>query len=173
MGFSSCTAFIWSLPFVRACSIIFSQRSFCILHLPPIFVLFNSSSTFTCIRASSMDNTANRRLSELSNDRLSGRYKGEVVKDDQDVQEISQPGDKIVYPNALKASIIVAGLFLASFLVALDQTIISTAIPKITDQFKSVTDVGWYGSAYFLTSTGLQPTFGRIYKIFNVGGTNE
>lgn len=118
-----------------------------------------------------MDDTTNKRLSELSE--LSGRYKSEAPRDIQNIstrdQESASPADeKVVYPSALKASIIVSGLFLASFLVALDQTIISTAIPKITDQFKSVTDVGWYGSAYFLTSTGLQPTFGRIYKIFNV-----
>jgi hypothetical protein len=118
-----------------------------------------------------MDDTTNKRLSELSE--LSGRYKGEVLRDiqnipDRDQEHASLADEKVVYPSALKASIIVSGLFLASFLVALDQTIISTAIPKITDQFKSVTDVGWYGSAYFLTSTGLQPTFGRIYKIFNV-----
>lgn len=111
----------------------------------------------------------NRRLSELSE--FSG--KGEIPRDmknipDQDQESASPIDEKVVYPSALKASIIVSGLFLASFLVALDQTIISTAIPKITDQFKSVTDVGWYGSAYFLTSTGLQPTFGRIYKIFDV-----
>jgi hypothetical protein len=32
------------------------------------------------------------------------------------------------------------------FLIALDQTILATAIPKITDQFDTVADVGWYGS---------------------------
>jgi hypothetical protein len=73
------------------------------------------------------------------------------------------------YPSTWKATLIVAALFLAVFLVALDQTIIGTAIPRITDQFESVGDVGWYGSAYFLTSTALMPSFGRIYKIFDVG----
>uniref|UniRef100_A0A093V1Z8 Putative HC-toxin efflux carrier TOXA n=1 Tax=Talaromyces marneffei PM1 TaxID=1077442 RepID=A0A093V1Z8_TALMA len=118
-----------------------------------------------------MDDTTNKRFPELSE--LSGRYNDESQRDIQNIQDRDQgyasPAyEKVVYPSALKASIIVSGLFLASFLVALDQTIISTAIPKITDQFQSVTDVGWYGSAYFLTSTGLQPTFGRIYNIFNI-----
>ena len=72
------------------------------------------------------------------------------------------------YPGVFKAFLIVVSLFITVFLVALDQTIIGTAIPKITDQFHSVQDVGWYGSAYFLTSTALQPTYGRIYKILNV-----
>jgi hypothetical protein len=30
--------------------------------------------------------------------------------------------------------------------MGLDNSIIATAIPKITDQFHSLEDVGWYGS---------------------------
>ncbi|KAK6343117.1 hypothetical protein TWF718_008490 [Orbilia javanica] len=81
------------------------------------------------------------------------------------------PEGEIVYPSGAKVLLIITGLMLAVFLVALDQTIIATAIPKITDRFKSIDDIGWYGSAYFLTSTALQPTFGRIYKIFSIKGT--
>ncbi|KAJ5493167.1 hypothetical protein N7539_001913 [Penicillium diatomitis] len=72
------------------------------------------------------------------------------------------------YPSFAKLVPIILALYLAVFLVALDQTIIGTAIPRITDQFKSISDIAWYGSAYFLTSTALQPSYGRIYKIFNV-----
>jgi MFS family permease len=49
-----------------------------------------------------------------------------------------------------------------------DNTIIATAIPKITSIFNSLGDVGWYGSAYLLTTTALQPSFGRIYTYFDV-----
>ena len=45
------------------------------------------------------------------------------------------------YPHGLKLWIILAALCLAIFLVALDQTIISTAIPKITDHFNSIGDI--------------------------------
>ncbi|KAH8812502.1 putative MFS toxin efflux pump [Xylogone sp. PMI_703] len=72
------------------------------------------------------------------------------------------------YPTGVKLITLILALCFAVFLVALDQTIIATAIPKITDHFKSISDIGWYGSAYFLTSTSLQPTFGRIYKVFNI-----
>lgn len=47
------------------------------------------------------------------------------------------------YPEGLKLVTIILALCLAVFLVALDQTIISTAIPKITDHFKSTGDIGW------------------------------
>lgn len=56
----------------------------------------------------------------------------------------------------------------AIFVVALDNTIIATAIPKITTVFHSTQDVGWYASSYLLTSTTLQPLFGKLYTHFNV-----
>lgn len=76
--------------------------------------------------------------------------------------------DESQYVTGVKLVTLVLALCMAVFLVALDQTIIATAIPKITDRFNSISDIGWYGSAYFLTSTSLQPSFGRIYKVFNV-----
>jgi hypothetical protein len=76
--------------------------------------------------------------------------------------------DEVEYPHGLKLTLILFALCCSVFLVALDQTIISTAIPKITDQFNSIQDIGWYGSSYLLTATALQPTFGRIYTIFSV-----
>ena len=48
------------------------------------------------------------------------------------------------YPKPWKLSVIVAALCLAVFLVALDQTIVAVAVPKITDHFHSLDDVGWY-----------------------------
>jgi hypothetical protein len=92
------------------------------------------------------------------------------ITEDKDLEKSDAPAedDGVVYPGLWKAVILILAIFLSIFLVALDQTIIGTAIPRITDQFHSVGDVGWYGSAYFLTSTALQPSFGRIYKTFSV-----
>lgn len=47
------------------------------------------------------------------------------------------------YPKAWKLFVIVSALCLAVFLVALDQTIVAVAVPKITDHFHSLDDVGW------------------------------
>jgi hypothetical protein len=85
-----------------------------------------------------------------------------------DLEKPSFTGDTSQHVTGLKLVTLVIALCLAVFLVALDQTIIATAIPKITDHFDSISDIGWYGSAYFLTSTSLQPSFGRVYKVFNV-----
>lgn len=69
--------------------------------------------------------------------------------------------DEIVYPGGLKLALITLALCLSVFLVALDNTIIATAIPKITDHFNSLGDVGWYGSSYLLTTCALQLFFGK------------
>jgi len=44
------------------------------------------------------------------------------------------------------------------------------AIPRITDDFDSFTDVGWYGSAYLLTFCAFQLLFGKLYTFFSVKG---
>lgn len=55
-----------------------------------------------------------------------------------------------------------------AFRVISDRTSLpkATAIPRITSQFQSLDDIGWYGSAYLLTQMSLQPTFGRVYVYF-------
>ena len=52
-----------------------------------------------------------------------------------------------------------------------DNTIIATAIPRITDQFKAIDDVGWYGSAYLLTTCAVQLIFGKLYTFYSVKWT--
>lgn len=71
------------------------------------------------------------------------------------------------YPTLKKLIPSVIALYLAFFLVALDRTIIATAIPTITDEFHSLNDVGWYGSAYMLTGCSFQLLMGRIYTFYN------
>lgn len=70
------------------------------------------------------------------------------------------------YPKALKLTFIVVALVLSIFLVSLDMTIVATAIPRITDEFHSLDQVGWYGSAFFLTLASFQSTWGKAYKYF-------
>ncbi|EGE01168.1 MFS transporter [Trichophyton equinum CBS 127.97] len=45
--------------------------------------------------------------------------------------------------------------------------VIGTAIPRITDTFNSLPDVGWYASAYQFGSAAPQPLTGKIYTSFN------
>lgn len=54
--------------------------------------------------------------------------------------------DGTEYPDGLRFALICLALCMSVFLMALDTSIIATAIPKITDEFHSLADVGWYGS---------------------------
>lgn len=45
---------------------------------------------------------------------------------------------------------IITAVTLVCLLVLLDSAIIVTAVPRITSDFHSLPDVGWYGSAYEL-----------------------
>jgi MFS family permease len=71
------------------------------------------------------------------------------------------------YPPRRTVVIVMAGIFMTAFLVALDRTIIATAIPRITDEFHSLGDIGWYASAYLLTACSFQLLLGRIYTFYN------
>ncbi|KAA8642751.1 hypothetical protein EYZ11_007944 [Aspergillus tanneri] len=70
------------------------------------------------------------------------------------------------YPQGITLTMIMVALVISLFLVSLDQTIVATAIPKITDTFHSLDDVAWYGSAFFMTLGGFQSTWGKTYKYF-------
>ncbi|KIV83596.1 hypothetical protein PV11_05609 [Exophiala sideris] len=87
----------------------------------------------------------------------------------KDVVEKPQnaPSDDGDYPPKATVLITVACLMLTQFLVALDRTIIATAIPIITNHFNSLDDVGWYASAYLLTMSAFQLLFGRIYTFYS------
>ncbi|KIW91149.1 uncharacterized protein Z519_08044 [Cladophialophora bantiana CBS 173.52] len=87
--------------------------------------------------------------------------------------DTGEPGedDESKYAKGLPLHLLTFGLTLSTFVIALDNTIIATAIPRITTVFNSLDDVGWYGSSYLLTTTSLQPSFGKIYTYFNVKWT--
>jgi EmrB/QacA subfamily drug resistance transporter len=75
---------------------------------------------------------------------------------------------EIEYPTAIKLTLITIALCLAVFCIALDNTIIATAIPKITDHFKAIDDIAWYGSAYLLTTCSFQLFFGKLYSFLSL-----
>lgn len=106
-----------------------------------------------------------RTSSEFAADNKTGAQPMLFAQDAQDAQHAQ---DETVYPTGLKLAVITLALCLAVFLVALDNTIIGTAIPKITKQFNALGDVGWYGSAYLLTTCALQLFFGRLYTFYSI-----
>ncbi|KAL8676292.1 MAG: hypothetical protein Q9186_007179 [Xanthomendoza sp. 1 TL-2023] len=76
--------------------------------------------------------------------------------------------DTTPYPSGLKFAVILTALMVSNFLVALDTTIISTAIPVLSQDFRSLQDVGWYVSSYLLTNCSFQLFYGKLYTLFAV-----
>ncbi|TQS31887.1 hypothetical protein Golomagni_07818 [Golovinomyces magnicellulatus] len=72
------------------------------------------------------------------------------------------------YPAKWRLFLISVALCLSVFCMALDNTIIATAIPRITDDFHAVEDVGWYGSAYLLTTCAVTLIFGKLYTFYSI-----
>lgn len=84
----------------------------------------------------------------------------------QEISLLSSP-----YVSGWRLGMVIASLYLGTFVMALDTNIIGVAVPKISSEFHALEDVAWYGSAYLLTVTAFQPAFGTIYKFFSVEGT--
>ncbi|KAF9766434.1 hypothetical protein IL306_001169 [Fusarium sp. DS 682] len=83
------------------------------------------------------------------------------------------------YPGGAQVAIIMACILSAIFLMSLvrksvvqvlaeskDRTIIATAIPRMTDEFHSIQDIGWYGSAFMVTTCCFQLLWGKIYTFY-------
>ena len=79
---------------------------------------------------------------EIGDDKNMAEKKIEGMQKEADQQD----EDETEYPKSTKLALITIALCLSVFCMALDNTIISTAIPRITDEFKAIDDVGWYGS---------------------------
>ncbi|KAJ5629221.1 hypothetical protein N7528_002878 [Penicillium herquei] len=77
------------------------------------------------------------------------------------------PEEERRYLTGMKLYLVTGAVTLVSFLMLLDLSIIVTAIPRITDHFNSLADVGWYGSSYQIASACLQPLTGKVYSNFN------
>ncbi|CAF3591051.1 hypothetical protein FGSG_11092 [Fusarium graminearum PH-1] len=70
------------------------------------------------------------------------------------------PPKKVVLPTMV-------ALFLVFFLIALDRTIIGTAIPTISAEFNSFGDIAWYESAFLLPLCVFQLSFGLVFKYYS------
>ncbi|KAK4214355.1 major facilitator superfamily domain-containing protein [Rhypophila decipiens] len=72
------------------------------------------------------------------------------------------------YVSGWKLVTLLGSLTLIVFLILLDQTIISTAVPVITADLNALSDIGWYAGAYQLASGALQPLTGKLYTFFRL-----
>ncbi|KAL4798396.1 major facilitator superfamily domain-containing protein [Aspergillus venezuelensis] len=128
-----------------------------------------STSDNTQLAATVNNDTSSSRLSSISLKEENDRRMDSITKPSPDdtstpVEPNDAAGEEWI--SGVPLFMVVAGITLVIFLMLLDTSIIATAIPKITDQFHSLEDVAWYGSAYTLASCALQPLTGKFYTHF-------
>jgi EmrB/QacA subfamily drug resistance transporter len=61
---------------------------------------------------------------------------------------------------------ILGGLLLGMFLAALDQTIVSTSMPRIANDLHGLSIQAWVTTAYLITSTITTPLYGKLSDIY-------
>jgi EmrB/QacA subfamily drug resistance transporter len=62
--------------------------------------------------------------------------------------------------------VIMSGLMLGMFLAALDQTIVATALTRISEDFHHLNLYSWVVTSYLLTSTVTTPLYGKVSDLF-------
>ncbi|KAF4493718.1 aflatoxin efflux pump AFLT [Fusarium agapanthi] len=85
-----------------------------------------------------------------------------------EIEEPREDEDNIVYPTGPKLWSTMASMAIACFLSGLDLTIVAVAVPSITDEFQTISDIGWYSAAYGMTLSAFVFFFGQIYTLFSI-----
>lgn len=63
-------------------------------------------------------------------------------------------------------TLVMTSLMLTMFLAALDQTIVGTALPRITSDFNALNELSWVVTAYLLASTASTPLWGKFSDLY-------
>ncbi|EME79773.1 uncharacterized protein MYCFIDRAFT_58758 [Pseudocercospora fijiensis CIRAD86] len=90
----------------------------------------------------------------------------DIEKQEPKEEEHKDEDGKINGRSKGKIAIIMLALCLAVFLAALDVTIITTALPTISEHFQSTAGYTWIGSAFLLANSASIPSWGKVSDIF-------
>lgn len=74
--------------------------------------------------------------------------------------------DDIQYPTGPKVYVTLACLYTAFFLNGLDLTIVAVCVPRLTDYFKTLDDIGWYSAAYGLMAAAFTFLCGKACTVY-------
>jgi EmrB/QacA subfamily drug resistance transporter len=71
-----------------------------------------------------------------------------------------------MYLSHRQILVVMSGLMLGMLLAALDQTIVSTALPTIVGELGGLEHLSWVATAYLLTATASTPLYGKISDLY-------
>ena len=92
-----------------------------------------------------------------------------VIKGAVPVEAAPAPSGRIDYTTLLSGrtkALILVGVLLGLFLSALDQTIVSTALPRIVADLQGIDLLAWVSTSYLLASTTMVPIYGKLSDIY-------
>jgi EmrB/QacA subfamily drug resistance transporter len=78
-------------------------------------------------------------------------------------QSINKDKEPLTHKEIL---VVLSGLMTGLLLAALDQTIVSTALKNIVEEFNGLNHYTWVVTAYLLTSTASTPLYGKISDLY-------
>lgn len=91
----------------------------------------------------------------------------EAVSADCAAQDGTQDSPSAEDPTTLQLIYLMCGIWLGSFLAALDSTIIATLSASISASFNSLSMLSWLASAYLIANAAIQPISGRLTDILS------
>lgn len=74
--------------------------------------------------------------------------------------------NEAISENSRRLWLILSALMLTMLLAALDQTIVSTALPTITSDLGGLDELSWVVTAYLLASTASTPIWGKLSDLY-------
>ncbi|TKA22901.1 hypothetical protein B0A50_07840 [Salinomyces thailandicus] len=119
-------------------------------------------------RTEGVNHTRDNPSTSQSSGYSEGAHDAEKGPDaEEEGQNKAEDGDQ-QGPRRSKGKIVVimAALMMAVFLAALDVTIVTTALPTISEHFHSSAGYTWIGSAFLLANSASIPSWGKISDIF-------
>ncbi|KAF2681833.1 multidrug resistance protein fnx1 [Lentithecium fluviatile CBS 122367] len=93
----------------------------------------------------------------------------EPNRDDADTQAppaLEAQDEQRPQRSKLKIALIMLSLGIAVLLVAIDITIVTTALPTIAEHFNSAAGYTWVGSAYLIANSAATPIWGKVSDIW-------
>ncbi|ETI20540.1 hypothetical protein G647_08577 [Cladophialophora carrionii CBS 160.54] len=76
--------------------------------------------------------------------------------------------EQVQYPTGPQLWLNAGAMMLVCFLHGLDLTIVAPTVPSLTNEFKTVADIGWYSAVYGLVLSATNFFFGKLYTLFDL-----
>ncbi|KAF7323491.1 Major facilitator superfamily protein [Mycena chlorophos] len=97
----------------------------------------------------------------------SPRHSGDATLNDDHPAPLTEyvPDDETIL-TGMRLAVVFGAMLMSLLLIALDQTILSTALPRIASDFNSFSLQGWVATAFIVAQTVFLLFYGQLIRIF-------